>query len=177
MRKQAACRNTAYSEPKSGYSILRAKVRAALPSTPMPPKRRRDETTQMTLSRAGTLRAPAQQTLGFKRAAVEPSGAADAGTHGLHGYKGILVDAHGQQLERASNAVPEGTQVKEERPDQVPAWPVGATVKEEPAVKLEQVSAWPVGAWVKKESATVPSAPAENTEGSETQQSRSTEEE
>ena len=155
------------------------------PRTSMPPKRRRDETTQLTLSRAGTLRAPAQQTLGFKRAAVDPSGAADVGTpvmpevsrHGLHGFKGILIDVHGQQLESASNASPEDAQVKEELPDQVPAWPVGATVKEEPAVKLEQVSAWPVRAWVKKKSAAVPSAPAENTEGSESQQPRSTEEE
>ena len=142
----------------------------------MPAKRRRDETTQMTLSRGGTLRAPAQQTLGFKRAAVEPSGAADMDTpvKSEVSLPGRL--AHGQQLDSMSNAVPESAQVKEEpavKREQVPAWPVGAKVKEEPAaVKLEQVPAWPVGAWVKKEP-----APAEHTERFESQQTRSTEEE
>lgn len=124
----------------------------------MPPKRRRDDTTQMTLSRAGTLRAPAQQTLGFKRAAVVPSDAVDMGDPVTS--KGAR--ANGQQLERTlSNAVPEDVQVKEETA----------------AVKLEQVPAWPAGAWVKEEPTAVPSGPAETEGSGESQQSRSTEEE
>ena len=160
------------AEQRTAHAELSPLVprRALPPRRNMPAKRRHDETTQMTLSRGGTLRAPAQQTLGFKRADVEPSDAADVeyprrATGGPLSMADVvdtpaksevsLPDrmAHRQQLESVSNAVPEGAQVKEE--------PV--------AVKLEQVPAWPVGAWVKQEP-----APAENTEKFESQQTRST---
>ena len=53
-------------------------VRAIKLLWPKKPPRQGDETTQMTLSRTGTLRPPAQQTLSFKPAAAAPSSAAAA---------------------------------------------------------------------------------------------------
>ena len=76
-------------------------VRAIKLLWPKKPPRQGDETTQMTLSRTGTLRPPAQQTLSFKPAAAAPSSAAAAAE----------------------------THVKPE--EAIPAWPEGARVKEE----------------------------------------------